>query len=67
MDLQEGQKILINYAAGGIGNFTLQFAKYFEAEVTTVDSTDKSAIPQSIVVNHVIDYAWQVFPWIAET
>ncbi len=59
--IQRGQKILINGAGGTIGVFAVQLAKYFEAEVTAVDSADKLDMLRAIGADHVIDYAQQDF------
>jgi NADPH:quinone reductase-like Zn-dependent oxidoreductase len=55
--LQNGQKILINGAGGGMGTFAVQIAKYYGAEVTGVDSISKLKMLRAIGADHVIDYA----------
>jgi 2-desacetyl-2-hydroxyethyl bacteriochlorophyllide A dehydrogenase len=54
--LQPGQKVLINGAAGGVGSFAVQIAKVLGAEVTAVCSTKKLEMMSSIGTDHVIDY-----------
>jgi NADPH:quinone reductase-like Zn-dependent oxidoreductase len=55
--IQPGQKVLINGAGGGMGTFGVQIAKYYEAEVTGVDSKMKLDLLRSIGCDHVVDYA----------
>ena len=59
--IQQGQKILINGAGGGVGSFGLQIAKTFNAEVTGVDTGDKLAMMRSLGFDHIIDYKKEDF------
>jgi NADPH:quinone reductase-like Zn-dependent oxidoreductase len=59
--IQQGQKLLINGAGGGVGTFGIQIAKLHGVEVIGVDSTAKLDMLRSMGFDHVVDYTQEDF------
>jgi NADPH:quinone reductase-like Zn-dependent oxidoreductase len=65
LNLQKGQNILIQAAAGGVGLFAVQFAKWKGAHVTGLASAKNEAFLKSVGVDAIIDYKTADFSKIA--
>jgi NADPH:quinone reductase-like Zn-dependent oxidoreductase len=59
--VQAGQRVLINGAAGGVGTFAVQIAKWMDAEVTGVCSTGNVELVRRLGAHFVVDYTREDF------
>lgn len=59
--VQPGQEVLIHGAAGGVGSFAVQIAKWLGAKVTGVTSTKNLGMVRTLGADRVIDYTQEDF------
>ncbi|WP_199140783.1 NADP-dependent oxidoreductase [Pedobacter sp. ASV12] len=60
-NVQAGQKVLIHAAAGGVGHYGVQIAKYLGANVIGTSSAAKKAMVMDLGADEHIDYTTQKF------
>ena len=63
--LQSGQSVLIHGAAGGVGSFAVQFARWKGAHIIGTASSTQFAFVKSLGADEVIDYTRQRFEEVA--
>ena len=56
LQVQSGDRLLVQAGAGGVGMFAIQIAKYFGAYVSTTASLSSSKMLKKLGANQVIDY-----------
>lgn len=54
--IRKGQHVLVHAAAGGVGHFAVQIAKYFGAIVSGTASSANAAFVKELGADHYVDY-----------
>ena len=55
-NMEKGQSVLINGAAGSVGSYAVQMARYLQCSVTAVCSAGHARLVMSLGADRVIDY-----------
>ena len=61
VNIQSGQKILINGATGGIGSALLQFVKQYDVQITATCNTKNVKLIKSLGADKIYDYTKEDF------
>jgi NADPH:quinone reductase-like Zn-dependent oxidoreductase len=61
VNIQSGQRILINGAAGGIGSAALQFVRQYDVEITATCNTKNINLIRSLGADKIYDYTKEDF------
>lgn len=61
VNIQSGQKILINGATGGIGSALLQFVRQYDVKITATCNTKNIQLIQSLGADKIYDYTKEDF------
>lgn len=67
LQIQPGQKVLINGASGAIGSYAVQLALSYGAEITGVAGTPRLDFVRSLGTTHVVDYTQEDFTQNGQT
>ena len=61
VNIQSGQKVLINGATGGIGSALLQFVRQYDVKITATCNTKNIKLIQSLGADKIYDYTKEDF------
>lgn len=61
VNIQSGQRILINGATGGIGSALIQFVRQYDVEITATCNTKNIDLIRSLGANKIFDYTKEDF------
>ena len=61
VNIQSGQKVLINGATGGIGSALLQFVRQYDVKITATCNTKNIQLLQSLGADKIYDYTKEDF------